>query len=149
MTPGVMIPLLVATLCAGLFAGAAIYISLVEHPARLSCGSQLAVREFGPSYRRGAVMQASLAVVGTLAGLLAAWRQQSPPLLVGSLLLAAVVPFTLVVILPTNKQLLDPALDARSEHAGALLDRWGHLHAARSGAGFLAFLVFLWRLAVG
>ena len=55
---------LIATLCAGLFAGAAIYISLVEHPARLECGTELAVTEFGPSYRRAAVMQASLAAVG-------------------------------------------------------------------------------------
>jgi hypothetical protein len=38
-----------ATLCAGLFAGAAVYITLVEHPARLECGTELAVREFGPS----------------------------------------------------------------------------------------------------
>jgi hypothetical protein len=52
---------LVATLCAGLFAGAAIYITLVEHPARLECGTDLAVTEFGPSYRRAAIMQASLA----------------------------------------------------------------------------------------
>jgi hypothetical protein len=33
----------VATLCTGLFAEAAIYISLVEHPARLQCGLALAV----------------------------------------------------------------------------------------------------------
>jgi hypothetical protein len=59
-----MILVLMAMLCAGLFAGAAIYISLVEHPARLECGIELAVAEFGPSYRRAAVMQASLAAVG-------------------------------------------------------------------------------------
>jgi hypothetical protein len=42
----------IATLCAGLFAGASIYITFVEHPARLDCGTKLAVTEFGPSYRR-------------------------------------------------------------------------------------------------
>ena len=40
---------LVATLSAGLFAGAALYITLVEHPARMQCGTRLAVSEFGPS----------------------------------------------------------------------------------------------------
>ena len=40
---------LIATLCAGLFAGAAIYITLVEHPARLECGTVLAATEFGTS----------------------------------------------------------------------------------------------------
>ena len=43
-----MILELIATLRAGLFAGAAIYLSLVEHPARLQCGLALAVAEFGP-----------------------------------------------------------------------------------------------------
>ncbi len=66
-----MILELVALLCTGLFAGAAIYITLVEHPARLECGTTLAIAEFGPSYRRAAVMQASLAVVGCLAAVAA------------------------------------------------------------------------------
>jgi hypothetical protein len=34
--------------------------------------------------------------------------------LVGGIVLGAVIPFTLIVILPTNKQLLSPALDRRS-----------------------------------
>lgn len=48
--------LAVAVLCAGIFAGAAIYINAVEHPARLSCGTELALREFGPSYRQATVI---------------------------------------------------------------------------------------------
>lgn len=39
--------LIVAALCAGLFAGAAICINAAGHPARLSCGTELAVREGG------------------------------------------------------------------------------------------------------
>ena len=65
--------LTLATACAGVFFGAAIYVNLVEHPARVSCGTELAVREFGPSYRRAAVMQGGLAVLGWLVGLLSAW----------------------------------------------------------------------------
>ena len=48
---------LVALLATGLFTGAAIYVTLVEHPARLECGIALALAEFRPSYRRGAVMR--------------------------------------------------------------------------------------------
>ena len=68
-----MLLLAAATACAGTFFGAAIYINVVEHPARVSCGPELALREFGPSYRRAAIMQGALAVLGCLIGLLGAW----------------------------------------------------------------------------
>jgi len=136
-----MILELVAMLCTGLFAGAAIYVSLVEHPARLACGPPLALAEFGPSYRRASVMQASLAVVGCLAAV-AAWAQGSATaVLVAGLLLGAAVPFTLIVMLPTNKRLLDAGLDRASPEAGALLARWGRLHAVRSVVSGAAFLL--------
>jgi hypothetical protein len=142
-----MIPTTLAALCAGLFAGAAVYVTLVEHPARLECGLALAVREFGPSYRRGAVMQASLAVAGFLAAVAGWFVLEDAWILAGAALLGAVVPFTLIVILPTNKQLLDPTLDPHSPHAARLLQRWGRLHAVRTVLGVLAFLVLLTRMA--
>jgi len=61
--------LAVATACAGTFFGAAVYINFVEHPARMACGQELALREFGPSYARASVMQGALAVLGSLIGL--------------------------------------------------------------------------------
>jgi uncharacterized membrane protein len=138
---------LLATLCAGLFAGAAIYITLVEHPARMECGTELAATEFGPSYRRATLMQASLAALGLLSALVAWVQGRGPAVLVGGLLLGAVIPFTLWVILPTNKRLLDPALDRGSTEAAALLVRWGQLHAVRSVLSAMALLVLLWGLA--
>jgi hypothetical protein len=138
---------LVATICAGLFAGAAIYISLVEHPARLECGTELAVTEFGPSYRRAAVLQASLAAVGFPAAGMAWIEGRGLMVLAGGLLLGAVIPFTLLVIFPTNKRLLDHGLDRRSAEAEELLGRWGRLHAVRSVLGTLAFGLCVWHLA--
>lgn len=132
---------LVTLLSLGLFAGAALYVTLVEHPARLRCGTALAIAEFGPSYRRGAVMQASLAVVGCLVGV-ADWARGHGVLpLAAGLLMAAVIAFTLVVILPTNKRLLDPALDSGSAEAATLLARWGRLHAVRTVLGGVALLL--------
>jgi anthrone oxygenase-like protein len=139
---------LVALLSAGLFAGAALYVSLVEHPARIEGGPALALAEFRPSYRRGAVMQASLAAVGCLAGVAGWARGGGATMLVAGLLLAAIIAFTLVVILPTNKRLLDPALDSRSPEAVTLLARWERLHAVRTGAGALAFLLVGLHLAL-
>src|SRR5688572_16454330 len=131
----------IALVCAGLFAGAAVYITLVEHPARLECGVAVALAEFRPSYRRAAAMQASLAAIGSLTAVGAWALGQDVPVLVAGLLLGAAIPFTLLVVLPTNKRLLDPALDAHSSDAGALLLRWGRLHAVRSAVSIVAFVL--------
>lgn len=138
-----MFLLLIATAATGLFAGAAIYVSAVEHPARVSCGSEVAIREFGPSYHRGAIMQASLALVGCVAGLVAGWQRRDWTTVSAALLLGSVVPFTLIVILPTNKRLLDPALNPLDPEAGRLLARWGRLHAVRTVVSTVAFAMLL------
>ena len=138
--------LIVSTLAAGLFAGAAIYVSAVEHPARVSCGTDLAVREFAPSYKRGAIMQASLALVGCMTGFIGGWQLNDMVSIIAALLLGAVVPFTLIFILPTNKRLLDPALDPHGAEASHLLNRWGRLHAVRSVLSAAVFLILVIRL---
>jgi hypothetical protein len=143
-----MSPLLeiLATLAAGLFTGAAIYITAVEHPARVSCGSALAVTEFRPSYERAAVMQATLALLGAFAAMVRWGLGGQLGWLIGGLLLGAVVPFTLIVILPTTDLLLDVSLDLNSPESAALLRRWGRLHAVRSAASLVAFLIFVFLL---
>jgi uncharacterized membrane protein len=131
-------------LSCSLFAGAAVYISLVEHPARMECGTGLAATEFRPSYRRAAVLQGSLAMLGFVGSIVAWHLERNWGWLLGGALLVAVVPFTLVVILPTNKKLLDPALGKGSEQARKLLLRWGRLHAVRSMLSILALVIFLY-----
>jgi F0F1-type ATP synthase assembly protein I len=141
-----MIPEFVAPLAAGTFFGAAVYINVAEQPARLSCGGPTAVAQWRPSYRRGTLMQAPLALVGSLAAA-AAWRLDGDVRwLVGGLLLFLAIPFTLIVIFPTNRQLESPELDLASEEAVRLLQRWGSLHAVRSMLGGFSFAVFLWTL---
>ena len=138
-----MLAEMVATLASGVFFGAALYINLVEQPARLSCGVSLAVTEWRPSYKRGTLMQAPLALIGSVATLTASWLQRNGAWLVGGLLLLLVVPFTLTVIFPTNKRLESQELDLGSEEAGRLLRQWGRLHAVRTILSGIAFLVFL------
>jgi F0F1-type ATP synthase assembly protein I len=143
-----MIPQMVATLAAGTFFGAAMYINLVEHPARISCGVPLALTEWRPSYKRGTLMQAPLALIGSLSALAVWWFEGGAAWVIGGLLLLLVVPYTLVVILPTNKRLESQELDLRSEEASRLLQRWGWLHAVRTILSGVAFLVFLSALIV-
>jgi uncharacterized membrane protein len=133
----------VATLATTLFSGAAVYINLVEHPARMACGTELAATVFGPSYRRAAVMQVGLALAATIAGIGAWLTDGRVKWLLGSSLIFLVVPFTLVAIRPTTKQLLDPTGDTASESTHRLLEKWGKLHAVRSILALAASVIFL------
>jgi len=65
---------------------------------------------------------------------------------IAGVLLGSVIPFTLLVILPTNQQLLSRELDRRSDEAGRLLARWGALPAVRSVLSGLALVVYLYTL---
>jgi uncharacterized membrane protein len=138
---------LLATLSAALFAGAAVYINVVEHPARMSLGAAAALAEWRPAYQRGARMQAPLAIVGLVTAI-AAWATGAGSAwLVGGVLLGAVVPFTLVVAFPVNKQLLGPEMDRDLDRARLLLERWNRLHAVRTLLSIAALVLFLLQLA--
>src|SRR5262249_46136660 len=100
-----MIPLVFAAACAGIFCGASLYVNLVEHPARMSCGTELAVREFAPSYQRATVLQASLALAALLFGLAAAWRASDGIVAGAAAFLGAGGPLPPVGILPPQPHL--------------------------------------------
>jgi hypothetical protein len=110
----------------------------------MECGAELAATEFPPSYRRGTIMQVTLAAVCLLSSS-AAWLAGGTFWwVVAGVLQISVIPFTLIVILPTNKQLLSPTLDRRSTQTELLLARWGTLHAVRSVLSGAALLLFLY-----
>jgi hypothetical protein len=109
----------------------------------MECGTAVAATVFGPSYRRATVIQAVLALVAT-AGTIGAWFTGAAVAgLVGALLIFAVVPFTLFVIMSTNKKLLDPAIDRTSDTVHRLLQYWGRLHAVRTFLGLASSIVLL------
>ena len=136
----------ISVLSCALFTGASVYITFVEHPARMQCGVEIAAAEFAPSYRRATVMQATCAAVGLVSSV-AAWLNGATVWwLVAGVLLGSVIPFTLVVILPTNKRLLDATLEKRSAETERLLAHWGSLHAVRTMLSGLALLLLLYLL---
>jgi hypothetical protein len=126
-----------------LFTGAAVYINLVEHPARMGCGTTIAATVWAPSYKRGTIMQASLAILSFLAGLLAWALGGGIAWFVGAVLIGLVVPFTFIAIMPTNHRLHAPGRDLASTETRALLEKWGRLHAVRSALGLVASVVYL------
>jgi Domain of unknown function (DUF1772) len=129
---------LVALVCTALFAGACAYVSFVEQPARMACGPAVALAQWRPSFKRAAAMQAGLAAVGLLSAVAAYTLGRGLPVLVGGLLLGAMAPYTLVVIMPTNRQLLDGARGPETAGTMELLHRWGQLHAVRTAASLVA-----------
>lgn len=130
-----------ATACAAVFTGGAVFVSIVLLPAMLEAGAPVVSGLFAPMYRRAAPVQAGLAIVGALSGLLAAISGAGWDFLLGAVLLGAIVPFTLLRMRPVDDRLL--ALAPGSEEAPAVLREWSRLHWVRSGCGLLALLFYL------
>jgi len=95
-----------AVVSGSLFAGAALYINVAEHPARMLLETRAAVRQWAPSYQRATWMQAPLALASFVAGVAAWLMGGGGGWLVGAALVGAVVPFTFIVLMPTNHRLL-------------------------------------------
>jgi hypothetical protein len=129
---------------AAIFTGAAIYINIAEQPARLQLDDRSLLPEWKLAYRRGYMMQASLAVVGGVLGLVAYISTFDWRWLLGAAVLLANWPYTIFVIMPTNRRLMNTRPDAATAETHRMLERWGALHAGRSALGLVATLIFLW-----
>jgi Domain of unknown function (DUF1772) len=133
----------VAVLSSAIFAGAAIYINVAEHPARMGCDTKTAITVWAPSYKRAYIMQASLAVLGFVSGV-AIWLLSGGIMwLFAAAFIGAVIPFTFIVIMPTNHKLLAPDRDLDSAETRELLVKWGNLHAVRSVLSFIALVIYV------
>jgi hypothetical protein len=134
---------LLALIVAAIFFGAAFYVNVVEQPARLILDDRAALAEWKPAYRRGTAMQAPLAIIGFVLGLVAWWLTAHAGFLIGALAMIAPWPWTLLVIKPINDQLLATEPDKAGPPSRALLVRWGSLHAVRTALSAIAAVAFL------
>ena len=140
------------------FFAVAAYVTLAEHPARMLLqDDSAALAQWKPSYKSAAAIQAPLAAVAALLGALCWWCRTAglpegggggggaaaadPLWLAGACAAAFNLPYTIVVILPTNAALLS-SKDGSAE-TRRLLRRWGHLHFLRVVAGGVAAASFL------
>ena len=129
---------------AAVFTGGAIYINIAEQPARLQLDDRSLLAEWKLAYKRGYVMQASLALVGGLLGLVAFLSTLDWRWLLGAIVLLANWPYTIYVVMPTNRLLMDAPPEATTAETRRMIERWGTLHAGRSALGLVATLIFLW-----
>jgi len=135
---------LFALVVAALFTGAAVYVNAVEHPARRHLDPVAALREWQPAYKRGAAMQAPLALLGFALAAVAAFLGAGILVAVGAGFMIAPWPWTYLAIMPLNNRLLaTPAADAGPD-VPAMLERWNKLHRVRTLLGAAATASLLW-----
>ncbi len=128
---------------AAAFTGAAFYVGFAEQPARLELDDRALLAEWKPAYKRGFAMQAPLAVIGFILGLVAWWLTGRVTFLVGAILLVTNWPWTMIGIMPTNKALMAIGPEGAGPQSRALIVRWSSLHAVRTALGGLAVVAFL------
>jgi Domain of unknown function (DUF1772) len=133
----------IATITAAIFAGAALYINVAEHPARMELDTRFAAAQWAPSYRRATWMQAPLALLSLVAGLGSWLLGGGLGWAIAAVLIGAVVPFTFIGIMPTNRALLAPDRDLAAAQTRALLQHWAKLHAVRAVLSIAATLLYV------
>jgi hypothetical protein len=130
---------------AAAFTGAALYINLVEQPARLALDDGALLSEWRPSDRRGFAMLASLALIAAALALTADFQTQDVRWLIGAIIIIASWPYTFFAMVPMNNRILTLSA-AESGAARELVRTWGLLEYGQTAIGLVACGVFLWAL---
>ena len=136
----------IALTVAAIFTGAAIYVNVAEQPARLKLDTRALLTEWQPSYERGALMQASLAIIAGVFGVFAFFATYDWRWLLGAALILAPWPYTMFIIMPTNRVLKNTTPEQANDETRGLVLQWGRLHMGRSALGVLATVAYLWAL---
>jgi hypothetical protein len=137
---------LLALATAALFAGASIYVNIAEQPARLVLGPSAMLAQWQSSYARASIMQAGLAIISCALGVVAFFLTYDWRSLLGAALIIAPWPYTMFIIMPTNKVLKSTPPAQANGDTHNLVRQWGLLHAVRALLGFAAVVVYLWAL---
>jgi|SRR5579863_7419547 len=133
---------------AGAFTGAALYINLVEQPARLALDDVAMLKEWGPSDRRGFALLAVLALLAGALGLGEFLRSQDIRWAVGALAALVTWPYSYFALAPMNDRIL--ALSSADDGAArAFIRAWGRLEIGQTALGAAACAAFLWALVEG
>jgi hypothetical protein len=88
-------------------------------------------------------MQATLAVISAVFGFLASWQLRDWRWALAAMLILANWPYTLFVMMPTNKRIGAWPIESADRESRALIVRWGAMHAVRTALGVAATATYL------
>jgi len=143
-----------STVTAGIFAGGALYINVVEHPARMEAPDMAtAVTSWKPSFTRAARILSKVAMTSSATSISAyvatrdTGKEHAGWLVTGCLFMGIPI-LTKLIIIPLNNQLLDTdncIKEKGDEWIEENLNLWNRRHSYRTllGLGALAGMVVL------
>jgi len=137
MSPGSL-----ALALAAAFTGAALYINLVEQPARMALDDSALLSEWRPSDHRGVALLAALALVAALCGFAMFFETHDVIWAIGSVFIMLSWPYTFFAIVPMNNRILALAAGEQAS-ARALVQTWGLLQYGLTAIGVVACGIFL------
>jgi hypothetical protein len=143
-----MRPGLLALAVASAFLGAALYINVVEQPARLRLGARSMVREWALSNRRGFILLSSFAIISAILAYVDFARTGDVRWIIGGTVILASWPYAYFVVVPVNIWLCAIPADAARSATRELMRDWGLLEWGQTAIGFGACCVFAWALAL-
>jgi hypothetical protein len=141
-----MRPGLYAFAAAAGFLGAAIYIGLVEQPARLALGPRAMLREWMLSNRRGTPVLSVMAVASAILGFIQFKANGDVRWIIGGVTILASLPYAYFVMMPVNVWLFAIAPGKAVSPARKLVRDWGLLEWGHAVIGLAAVGAFTWAL---
>ena len=135
-----------ALLTAAFFTGAASFINFAEQPARLKLDPKALQTQWVESYKRGFKLQAPLALVCGLMGLIAFHISRDWRWTLGAALILTNMPYSILMMMPLNRKLLATSSNSADTEIALAIETWGKLHIVRTLLGACATAVYLWSL---
>jgi hypothetical protein len=137
---------LFAFAAASAFLGAALYINLVEQPARLQLDVRSMIQEWTRSNRRGFVLLSTFAITSAILGYVQFTQSGDVRWLIGEAIILATLPYVYFVVVPVNVELWALPPDAPGAPVRNLLREWGLLEWGQTAIGLLSWGILAWAL---
>ncbi|KAG0299432.1 hypothetical protein BGZ98_010068 [Dissophora globulifera] len=123
----------------GLFAGVSLSYNAIIMPSLRKISNESALPVWASAYNIGKKLQVGLILTSIVAGSSVYYKTENPYFLAAPLIMGSIVPYTLALIMPTNKILLGILDGAKSDaHLDELFVKWDLLHFGRTVMSMVA-----------